>query len=252
MYNTKNLISGAAEIYFSTTASDSADWTGSVSLPTPVATESMNKTLNDSDDWYAIGFTRDGVEVEYTPEFREVEVDQLLDAAAMRRTKQSVSVRTTLAEATLENLQTVWALPSDALAQFATHSTGWDGESLVEGDKEIALNEGELGDVPNERSMAFVGQAPQKPGRNTERVYHVRRVLQTEASTHSLKRAEDTVFPVTFRCMPDPNHPGAGYGVIKDRVFSGSGSRVNPAPKDPVVDDPTTPEDESVIFGETP
>ena len=246
MYNTKNLISGAAAIYFSTEASDSANWTGSVALPTPVPTESMSKTLEDSDAWYSVGFTRDGVEVEYTPEFREVEVDQIMDAAAMRKTKQSVSVRTTLAEATLENLQTVWALPTDALAAFSTHSTGWDGETLVEGDKQIGLNEGELGDVPLERSLAFVGQAPQKAGRNSERVYHIRRVLQTEASTHSLKRAEDTVFPVTFRCMPDPNHPGAGYGVIKDRVFSGTTSRVNPAVKTPPVDDPTTPDvDES-------
>ena len=250
MYNTKNLISGAAALYFSTLSSDSGEWTGSVDLPTPVASESMVRTLEASDDWYGIGFTRDGVEVEYTPEFREVEVDQLLDAAAMRKTSQSVSVNTTLAEATLENLQTVWALPSHALAAFSTHETGWDGEDLVEGDKEIALSEGELGDVPNERSLAFVGQAPQKPGYNTERVYHVRRVLQTEASTHALRRAEDTVFPVTFRCMPDPNHPGAGYGVIKDRVFTGTTSRVHPSVKTPPVDDPTTPDvDES---GTTP
>lgn len=249
MYNVKNLLSGAAALYFSTKASDSANWTGSVALPAAVDTESMATTLDKSADWYGIGFTRDGVEVTYTPEFREVEVDQLLDAAAMRRTKQSVSVKTTLAEATLENLQTVWALPSDALAQFATHQTGWDGENLIQGDKQIGLSEGELGDVPNERSLAFVGQAPQKPGHNVERIYHIRRVLQTEASSHSLKRAEDTVFPVTFRCMPDPGHPGAGYGIIKDRVYSGGTSRVHPKPKTPAVDDPTTSDvNESTVF----
>ena len=119
MYNTKNLISGAAALYFSVEASDSAEWSGSVDLPEAVATESLATTLEKSDDWYGIGFTRDGVEVEYTPEFREVEVDQLLDAAAMRRSKQSVTVKTTLAEATLENLQTVWGLPTDALAELS-------------------------------------------------------------------------------------------------------------------------------------
>lgn len=243
-YQTKNLINGAAALFFSADSSDSAGWTGSVALPDSVPTQSMRDTLEASDSWYGAGFTTEGVEVEYSPEFKDVEVDQLLDAAQIYKTKQSFNVNTTLAEATLENLQIVWALPSDALVKYSTHTTGFDGEDLAEGDEIIGIGGGSLGEYPIERSLAFVGNAPRRPGYKTERVYHIRRVLQTEASSHSLKRGEETVFPVSFRCMPDPNHVGNDYGLIKNRVYTTSSGSTNPARRASAVDDPTTPESE--------
>lgn len=238
-YQTRNLINGAAALYFSADSSDSAGWQGSVGLPASVPTESMRDTLEQSDDWFSAGFTTEGVEVEYTPEFTDVEVDQLLDAAQIYKTRQSFSVRTTLAEATLENLQIVWAMPKEALVKYATHSTGFDGETLVEGDSLLGIAGGSLGEYPVERSLAFVGNAPRKPGYRTERVYHIRRVLQTEASSHGLRRGESTTFPVSFRCMPDPNHVGNDYGLIKNRVFTTTGTTGDPEERETPVEDTT-------------
>lgn len=248
-YQTKNLINGAAALYFSTASSDSVDWTGSVALPESVRTESMRDTLEASEGWYGAGFTTEGVEVEYSPEFKDVEVDQLLDAAQIYKTKQTFSVNTTLAEATLENLQIVWALPTDALVKYSTHSTDFDGKDLIEGDEIVGIGGGSLGEYPIERSLAFVGNAPRVPGYKTERVYHIRRVLQTEASSHSLRRGEETVFPVSFRCMPDPNHVGNDYGLIKNRKYTTTGAGGNPVRRPTPVDDPTTPETEGAPVG---
>lgn len=243
-YQTRNLINGAAALYFSADSSDSAGWTGSVALPASVPTESMRDTLEESGGWFSAGFTTEGIEVEYTPEFTDVEVDQLLDAAQVYKTRQSFSVRTTLAEATLENLQIVWAMPKEALVKYSTHSTGFDGTELVEGDSLLGIGGGSLGEYPVERSLAFVGNAPRRPGYKTERVYHIRRVLQTEASSHGLRRGESTVFPVSFRCMPDPNHVGNDYGLIKNRVYTTAGATGDPELRAAPLDDPTTPETE--------
>lgn len=243
-YQTRNLINGAAALYFSADSSDSAGWNGSVALPASVPTESMRDTLEASDAWFSAGFTTEGIEVEYTPEFTDVEVDQLLDAAQIYKTRQSFSVRTTLAEATLENLQIVWAMPKEALVKYSTHSTGFDGEDLVEGDQLLGIGGGSLGEYPVERSLAFIGNAPRRPGYKTERIYHIRRVLQTEASSHGLRRGESTVFPVSFRCMPDPNHVGNDYGLIKNRVYTTAGVSGDPERRETAVDDPTTPESE--------
>jgi hypothetical protein len=54
----------------------------------------------------------------------------------------------------------------------------------------------------------------------TERVYLARRVLSMETVSHALRRNEATVYPVTFRCLPDDDFVGAEYGEILDRVYS--------------------------------
>lgn len=217
-YKVDNIIFGAAAIYFSDLSSVDAGWTGSVDLPTFNPAEDFNTTLNSGSDFNHVGFTTEGVDVEYAPEFKDVEVDQLLDAALIYKTAQRVTINTTLAEATLENLQFVWALPSSALK--AGGETAFEGDTLGADDKQLGLYEGALGEAPIERSVAFVGPGPRKAGSKTQRVYHLRRVLQTESSSHGLKRAEETMFPVSFRCLPDPAKTGSGYGAIRDRVYT--------------------------------
>lgn len=226
-YKVENIIYGAAAIYFSTASSLDNEWTsggnnGSIDAPAVAAGTSFASTMEAATKgatpaWKSAGFTTEGVEVEYSPEFKDVEVDQLLDAALIYRTKQSVTVKTTLAEATLENLMFVWAIPADKLKTGG--GTSFEGDALGVDDKELGIYEGGLGEAPVERSMVFVGAAPRTGGK-TERIYNIRRVLQTQASSHGLKRAEETVFPVSFRCLPNPNKTGAGYGTIRDRKVS--------------------------------
>lgn len=209
-YQTDNIIQGAAALYFAPVGTD---------LPTFTTATPAGEQEFVAEGWKHIGFTSDGVEVEYSPEFTEVEVDQLLDAAAMFKTKQSVTVTTTLAEATLENLMFVWGLKETSLIEDA--GTSFDGHTLAAGESELGLDGGALNEFPDERSLSFVGPAPRTGGlANKERLYLLRRVLQTEASSHGLKRSESTNLPVSFRCLPDPSKTGAGYGFVRDRKIA--------------------------------
>lgn len=202
-YQVKNIIIGAAAVYLS--AEDSTEWTSAPSLPSPAGTASMAPALDASADWKHSGFTSEGVEVSYEPDYGEVEVDQLLDSAKLFKQSMRVMVNTTFSEATLENLLIVWGQQNDSYTTDGTSET-------------LAISAGSLGDEPTERSVAFVGPAPRADaGTKRERVYHVRRALSIESSSHSLRRNEATVFPVSFRLLPDPSFSGQEYGVIKDR-----------------------------------
>src|ERR1041384_38916 len=202
-YKVKNIIIGAAAVYLS--AEDSTEWTSAPALPTVSGTGSYVPALDGSANWRHTGFTSEGVEVSYEPDYGEVEVDQLLDSAKLFKQSMRVMVNTTFSEATLENLLVVWGQQNDTYDTTATEET-------------LAIAAGSLGDEPTERSVAFVGPAPRADaGTKRERIYHVRRALSIESSSHSLRRNEATVFPVSFRLLPDPSFSGQEYGVIKDR-----------------------------------
>lgn len=209
-YKTENIIQGAAELWLAA---------GGTAVPTLTASTPARAAFEGSANWLGVGFTSEGVEVEYAPEYTDVEVDQLLDAAVIFKTKQTVTVNTTLAEATLENLLYVWGLKAAALKTTGTV----EGGTLAAGEKELGIDGGALNDFPNERSLAFIGSAPRAANTQAvdkERLYVLRRILQTESSTHGLKRSESTMLPVSFRCLPDPSKTGAGYGFIRDRKIT--------------------------------
>lgn len=218
-YKTKNIIIGAAALYIS--KKDSTDSTffganGNIAVPLPTFTantSSLPAFEADTVNWRHLGFTSDGVELSYSPDYGEVEVDQLMDAAKMYKQGQSAAVNTTLAEATLENLLVAWGQASSTLtAAVAPDAT--EGE-------ELAIASGALLDEPVERSLAFVGAAPKSAtNKKRERVYHLRRVLNVEDSSHSLQKTDATTIPVSLRCLPDPYYSGKEYGIIRDRVIS--------------------------------
>lgn len=219
-YNTKKIIHGAAAIFYSVKSSLDTGWE-SVALPAYAPGNSFQKDLEAAAAWHHVGLTTEGVDVEYSPEFKDVEVDQLLDAAEIYKTKQTMTVTTTLVEASLEHLLFVWGMSE---AQIKT-GTGFNGTVIPAGDKELGIYEGALGESPVERQLAFVGPGDRSTataGKRVERVYHLRRVLQVEASSHGLKRAEETVFPASFRCLPDPSASfvGAGYGTVRERSYT--------------------------------
>jgi len=252
-YKTENVIFGAADIYLAPrvvtkrtgTAPNYTYTYTPVKLPDFTAGSSAkadfdaNKGLTGdlAGAWQTIGLTTDGVEVEYAPEFTDIPADQLLDAAVIFKTAQTVTINTTMLEATLKNLAYVWGLQASSLRVGKT--TGGDkdfgsvtainadtgdvtvteGAALPNGEEVLGIDSGNLGDFPEERQIAFIGSAPRGPMnlKNKERVYHVRRILQTESSTFGLKRDEGTSLPVSFRALPDPGITGAQYGTIRDR-----------------------------------
>jgi hypothetical protein len=223
-YSTRNIIVGAAALYISENDSTDAGWFAAAAAPATAskeavvlgqsgpslakaATGSLAAALDADSDFRHAGFTTEGLEVSYEPDYGEVEVDQLLDSAKLFKQSMKVTVNTTLAEASLENLLVAWGQQGSTLTSSGSENT-------------LGIAAGALGDEPTERALVAVGPGPRAAtGEKRERVYHARRVLSVEASAHSVKRNEATVFPVAFRLLPDPNaaFAGAEYGVIRDR-----------------------------------
>lgn len=223
----KNILVGHGNLYYAENYVD-----GAPVDPKPTATSeidalfaasdgdpSFNDTLGESGDWKYLGATQEGVEIAYAPEYGEIEVDQLGDAAVMFFERSTVTMNTQLAEATLENLLVAWGFADDFLQQAQ------DSEQFSIG---VQASE------PVERSVAVVGKGAATTGEGAapagsrrERVYFGRRVLSIEGSSLALRRAENTAYPVSFRLLADPNFENSEYGIIIDRI---------PGDTDPILD----------------
>jgi hypothetical protein len=218
--NSNQIIVGAAQVFISTqgaleyvSGSGSASiynfGSGSVSsIPdfttgTPYADD---LEANYSSDWRNVGYTMNGLEVQFQPDFGEVQVDQLLDVAKLYKQGMQVNMVTAFAEATLENLLVSVAAPDSDLSGPASERT-------------MVMSSGELGSVPVERSLIAIGPGsgdPEATGANrVERVYLAHRVLSIDNVTVSAKRDEPSMFEVSFRLLPTSN---GAYGKIVDRT----------------------------------
>ena len=215
--NVRNILVGFGDMYYAAQGTELPDFADS---PTDV-------TLRDSFDadssWKYVGATQEGIELAYEPDYGEVEVDQLRDAAILFNQMTMVSLNTTLAEATLENLLLAWGLADEFLQQV-------DG-------KVDSFSVGNAPVDPVERSIAFVGKgapATYTDGEDNavtarrDRVYLGRRVLSVEGATLNLSRTENTAYPVTFRLLPDPAFRDSEYGVIIDRIPGDSTANPDP------------------------
>lgn len=207
MANHENIIVGAANVFTGPAGSD-------VAIDIPEGNARVTEVTLGS-GWQNVGLTQGGVEFAYAPDFGEVEVDQWLDVAKMYKQRQSVTVNTTFAEATLENLLFAWGQNIDNT--LLDGEDGRDASPHGPGTRTARVSAGALGDKPEERGLVFVGPAPGDDG--IERVYHLYRVLSVESSSHSLSRSDPTLVPVALRCLPDDPAGGEGvdYGVIIER-----------------------------------
>lgn len=145
-----------------------------------------------------MGFTMDGVEITMEPDFVDITVDQLGDAAKLIEQSVKVMLKTTLAEGTLSNLAIAWGRPD------AAYTPGTLGGTLKLGVNETGK--------PTERQVRFKGKSPE----GFDRTYTCNRAVSVAASGHSYKRGEATVFPVEFRILPDANATGSEYGTVVD------------------------------------
>lgn len=150
-----------------------------------------------------IGATQDGVELAWEPDMVDIEVDQFGDAARVVQSMVKVYIRTTLAEATLENLVVAWGYNETAdiasAGGFKTFSMGLHGV------------------YPEEHFIQVVGNAPGSTATVSKtRTYKNNRAVQYSSSSHSLKRSENVALPVDFRILPDTTQTGAEYGTIVD------------------------------------
>jgi len=172
-------------------------------LPGYAAGTSYKTTLSDEVGFRNVGYTMNGLELQFQPDFGEVAVDQVLDVAKLFKQGMQVNLNTTFAEATLENLLFALAGKDDDL-------------TIVNDNPTLNLSAGDIGECPVERGLVAVG-----PGTgdcadsdSIERIYVAYRALSIESVTVGAKRDEATMFEVSFRLLPNDN---ASYGKIVDR-----------------------------------
>lgn len=197
-----NIIVGAAALFtFEAGELTNAD------LPAYAINTSYKDTLSNDADFRNVGYTMNGLELVFQPDFGEVQVDQVLDVAKLYKQGMQVNLNTAFAEATLENL--LFSLAS-ADSNLTT----------VSGNPTLNLSAGDIGECPVERGLVAVGPGTGNcdplPGQNVERVYVAYRALSIENVTVSAKRDEPSMFEVSFRLLP--NNSGS-YGKIVDRTI---------------------------------
>ena len=204
--NSNNIIVGAASFFVADTVVDAS------TLPAFVSSESYRETLSEAPyttDYTNVGYTMNGLELSFAPDFGEVQVDQLLDVAKLYKQGMQVNLNTAFAEATLENLLIALAYNNDKLSGNKGQSAG----------RTLDLSSGSLGECPVERGIIAVGAGTGDcaVGETVERIYAAYRALSIENVTVSAKRDEASMFEVSFRLLPDDSD--ASYGKIIDRTF---------------------------------
>ena len=229
-YSAKNIIVGAGVLYIGKTAGVEYDET---TIAAGTVTNGLASTENadtftdpakvNSSNWRHVGYTSEGAEMSFEPDYGEVQVDQLLDVAKIFKQGQRVMLNTTFTEATLENfLVTIGGKDGDKISNSANGAQ-----------ETVFLNGGALGYSPVERSVLVVGPGPDSKtalngvaeGKKVERLYVGYRALSMETVTVGIRRNEATVFPVSFRLLPSSdsakNAPDGNqtYGKVIDRVY---------------------------------
>jgi secreted trypsin-like serine protease len=201
-----NIIVGAAALFVADTTLTPATLEGFDS------SESFKTTLSADAAYTNVGYTMNGLELQFQPDFGEVAVDQILDVAKLYKQGMQVNLATAFAEATLENLLLALAFKDTQLTGNKAASTG----------QVLNLSAGELGECPVERGIVAVG-----PGTGdcdasdtVERVYTAYRALSIENVTVSAKRDEPSMFEVSFRLLPEDT--SGSYGKIVDRTWGQS------------------------------
>ena len=230
-----NIIVGAAALFTyedgpigQNTSGGITNTQAEIDLPDFVKNISYKETLDADVDFRNVGYTMNGLEIVFQPDFGEVQVDQVLDVAKLYKQGMQVNLNTAFAEATLDNLLFAIAGQQTDLAGGLTPANGFDNSASgfnkfgaygYVGDRVLTLSAGNIGECPVERGLVAVGPGTGDcaAGSSIERIYVAYRALSIESVTVSAKRDEATMFEVSFRLLPNDN---ASYGKIVDRTLA--------------------------------
>ena len=211
----KQIIVGAAALFVTTGGELELN-----SLPAFVSGEGYAETLSDpandeSANFRNVGFTTNGIELQFQPDFGEVQVDQLLDSAKLFKQGMQVNLRTAFAEATLENLLVAIAGVESDRTTTASSKPGVPGGTAVT--ETLNLSSGKLGECPVERGLVAVGPGTGdcKAANGKERIFVLHRALSMDSVTVNVKRDTATTFEVSFRLLPNAQ---GSYGKMVDRT----------------------------------
>lgn len=218
----KQIIVGAAALFVTKTEGSIDD----SMLPAATTDVTYRETLSDPDgDFRNVGYTSNGLELQFQPDFGEVRVDQVLDVAKLYKQGMQVNLNTSFAEATLENLLFSLAGKDEDKASLEAYEANVADQTWTnsldgfEGDLAMNMSAGDIGECPVERGLVAVGPGTGEcaVGSSKERIYVAYRALSIENVTVSAKRDEATMFDVSFRLLPT----GLGsYGKIIDRTLA--------------------------------
>jgi hypothetical protein len=201
-----NIIVGAAALFVADTTLTP------LTLEAFESNKSFRDTLSAEADYTNVGYTMNGLELQFQPDFGEVAVDQVLDVAKLYKQGMQVNLATAFAEATLENLLLALAYNNDLLSGTKSSSNG----------QVLNLSAGDIGECPVERGIVAVGPGTGdcEDSAYIERVYSAYRALSIENVTVSAKRDEPSMFEVSFRLLPEDT--SGSYGKIVDRTWTPS------------------------------
>ncbi|MDQ0907789.1 hypothetical protein QFZ22_003774 [Streptomyces canus] len=154
------------------------------------ATEPANAAVNSTPQtsaWTDLGGTTDGVELSIQQEYKELEVDQVVDIPGRRLVKRDMSVKTNLAEATLTNLN--YALNDGTVAASGTGYSGAYTPAFTDSATQ-----------PTYRALIVHGWAPGNGSNNQSkrRMVILRKVLSSDNVEFAYKKEDQTVFSVTW------------------------------------------------------
>lgn len=148
------------------------------------ATEPADTDINiapDSGSWTDVGGTMDGVTMNITQEFADIEIDQTVDIIGRRLTKRDMSLSTNMAEATLENL-----VVSSNSGGAITTGVGYKKFTPT---NDVTVTQ------PVYCALIFDGFAP---GVSKTRRVIGRRMLNTDSTEMAYKKADLTVVKATW------------------------------------------------------
>jgi hypothetical protein len=166
-------------------------------------------TINAMDSFDDLGATQNGVEISWEPDMVDIEIDQFGDAARIVQSKVKVMVKTTMAEATLNNLALAWNYDSVGTTDVVANNDGANTKTFLFGAQTV---------FPYEKALVIQGYAPgTTAGATKSRKFYTKRAISMESTSLTMKRAEASVFAVGFRILPKVEDTGYEYGKIIDQ-----------------------------------
>lgn len=152
-----------------------------------------------------VGAISGGLAVAKATDVYAIEVDNVRAPVKHIPVKESFSVKTNMAESTLENLRIVWNIPANKLDS---------GSPELNAVKKLRVG---LSTGIVEHTLEATGVAPD--GRT--RVYRTFRAISVRAAEHAYLRTKETLLPVEFDILPDlTKAAGEELGTVTDYSFA--------------------------------
>jgi hypothetical protein len=197
-FQVTNVIAGAGQLYLAPKGT---------ALPT-LATMPTDSTWQTA-GFVPSGYTDDGVQFVYTPQFKDLTVDEEMAPVDSILIGEKMEINLKMAEVTLNNFQRACAGASLVLgAGISTLYLGSPAQSSVQ-----------------EFVLGFMGPAPgtEVGAANTGRVAVVWRVKATAAVTEHYQRKDKRVYNVKFTALADSSQ-SAGQKLAKFIDYNQAGS----------------------------